>query len=63
MEVGAQHGVCRAKGTNARGQGHSTPQVLPFREPKGGSVSSGVYIADSPDARTPSHNGFKIILS
>lgn len=34
-----------------------------LREPKGGSVSSGVYIADSPDARTPSHNGFKIILS
>lgn len=46
MEVGAQNGVCRAKGTNARGQGHSAPQVLPFREPKVGSVSSGVYIAD-----------------
>lgn len=63
MEVGAQHGVCRAKGTNARGQGHSAPQVLPFREPKGGSVSSGVYIADSPDARTPGHSDFKIVLS
>lgn len=46
MEAGAQNGVWRAKSTNARGQGHSAPQVLPFGEPKGGSVSSGVYIAD-----------------
>lgn len=55
MEVGAQNGVWRVKGTNVRGQGHSAPQVLPFREPKDGSISSGVYIADWQILLMPEH--------